>query len=108
MTNTYRINMKTPLGERKGTLTVEKNGELLSGYLDILRHREPFAGTVDETGNCRIAGVFITLIRRVSYVATGRISDASLCLQVKEGRNTFELQGEVCSESEAGMEEESN
>ncbi len=100
MTNTYKIYMKTPLGERVGILTAEKNGDLLNGWLDILRHREPFEGTIDKAGNCRISGAFITLVRKVTYVAVGQISDSSLYLQMKDGRNVFELIGVVCPESD--------
>lgn len=62
-TNTYRILMKTPLGERHGTLVLERNGSMLNGWLDIMKHREPFEGTVDEMGNCKD-------FRRVYYADT--------------------------------------
>ncbi len=100
MTNTYKISMKTPLGEKAGVLIAEKNGDILKGWLDILKHREPFQGTVDGMGNCTISGVFITLIRRVPYVATGQISPSSIHLKVEEGRNVFELTGMACPENE--------
>lgn len=98
--NTYRVQMETPLGEKTGTLFAEKNGNTLNGWLDILRHRESFEGTIDEAGNCRISGVFITLIRRVPYVAAGQISAASISLKVKDGRNIFDLTGVACAENE--------
>lgn len=98
--NTYNIIMKTPLGERTGTLVAESNGSIINGWMDIMRHREPFEGTVDEKGNCCISGVFITLIRRVSYVATGQISSSSLHLKINDGQYVLVLTGTACSESE--------
>lgn len=97
---TYTIYMHTPLGEREGTLFAERNGQKLNGWLDVLKHREPFEGTVDEDGNCRITGEFVTLMRRVAYTATGQISDFSIHLEVKDERNIFELSGVACGESE--------
>lgn len=97
---TYTIYMQTPLGKKEGTLLAERNGQELSGWLDILKHREPFEGTVDKDGNCRISGEFVTLIRRVAYSATGQISDTAICLKIKDDRNVFELSGVACMESE--------
>jgi len=96
----YNVCMYTPLGKKKGTLTAERRGNLLTGWLNILGHKEPFEGVVDETGNCRITGQFITLMRRVPYTATGTITSSSIQLQVKGQRNIFELSGNTCPESE--------
>lgn len=96
----YNVRMYTPLGEKTGTLIAKRTGSTLNGWLNILGHQEPFEGTVDEMGNCNISGLFITLVRRVSFVAIGQISDSSIHLQVKGERNVFELTGETCPESE--------
>lgn len=96
----YMIYMQTPLGERKGTLLAEINGQKVNGWLDILKHREPFEGNVDGNGNCRISGELVTLISRIPYVATGQISDSAIHLEVKGERSTFELSGVSCPERE--------
>lgn len=96
----YMIYMQTPLGERKGTLFAEMNGQKLNGWLDILKHREPFEGNVDGNGNCRISGELVTFMSRIPYVAIGQISDSAIHLKVKGERNTFELSGVVCPERE--------
>lgn len=90
---TYHVHMYTPLGEKTGILIAIRTGSVLNGWLHILGHQEPFEGTVDEYGNCKISGLFITLIRRVPFVATGQISDSSVRLQVEDERNIFELWG---------------
>ena len=99
----YNVRMYTPLGAKKGTLTVERKESQLKGFLNILGHKEPFEGIVDKMGNCRITGLYITLLREVSYVATGKISSSSVHLQVKGQRNVFELSGNSCRESEETM-----
>lgn len=96
----YIVCLQTPLGKREGTLVVEKNGQTLSGWLDILKHREPFEGIVDVDGNCRISGEFVTLMRRVHYIAIGQISASSIQLDVRDERNIFELSGIARPESE--------
>lgn len=99
----YNVRMYTPMGEKKGTLTAERRGNELKGWLNILGHKEPFEGVVDKVGNCRITGLYITLLRDVSYVATGKISSSSIHLQVKGERNVFKLLGNTCPESEETM-----
>lgn len=96
----YQIYMYTPLGKKPGKLYVRKKGNVLEGWLNILQHNEPFKGTVDEMGNCRISGSFITLMRTVSFVAVGKISDSTVCIQVKDGRDVFDLSGTTCREEE--------
>lgn len=96
----YIVCLQTPLGKREGTLAVEKNGQTLNGWLDILKHREPFEGIVDADGNCRISGEFVTLMRRVPYTAIGQISGSSIQLDVKSEQNSFGLSGIARLESE--------
>lgn len=97
---TYQIYMYTPLGKKSGKMCVKKTGNALEGWLNILQHNEPFEGTVDEMGNCRISGSFITLMRTVSFVAVGKILDSTVCMYIRDGRNVFELSGTVCREEE--------
>lgn len=89
----YSVVMQTPLGKKHGTLAASVSGNMLRGWLDILEHKEPFEGTVDSAGNCRITGTLITLLRKISFVATGRLTASALSLQMQGGRNVFELSG---------------
>jgi len=91
----FRIVMKTPIGERCGTMTAEwenKDGKL-RGIMEILEHTNVFYGQIDETGNCRIEGEMVSLMRSIPYVAVGTISSLGLTLSLQEGRNTFEVVG---------------
>lgn len=92
----YSIVMQTPLGKKYGTLSASVSGNLLRGWLDILEHREPFEGTVDDAGNCRIVGTLITLLRTISFIATGKLTTSAVHLQVQGDRNVFELSGISC------------
>ena len=89
----YNIRMRTPIGIRFGHMAVYKNYGKLSGYLDILRHIEPFEGTVDEEGNCELYGKIITLVRTISYAATGKITPDGLKLLINDENHVLEITG---------------
>lgn len=89
----YNVFMNTPLGKRYGKLIAQISGTSVSGQLDILNHHEPFSGTIDAFGNCRITGSFVTLMRRVMYTATGQLTESSVHLHLKGGSNIYELSG---------------
>lgn len=91
---TYNINMRTPIGDRKGQIYVCQDSGKLSGKLNILEHSEPFEGTIDDVGNCKITGEMITLMRRVSYEATGRITPDGLMLSLPDEQNMLVITGE--------------
>ncbi|MGM9596213.1 MAG: hypothetical protein ACI3XO_00225 [Eubacteriales bacterium] len=92
----YSIVMNTPLGKKYGMLTASVSGTLLRGWLDVLEHKEPFEGTIDYEGNCRIKGTLITLVRTVSYIATGKLTADAVDLRMQGERNVFELSGVSC------------
>ena len=96
----YKVFMSTPLGKKSGILTVDRSGSALSGWLDILEHKQPFEGTIDAAGNCRIKGTFITLLRTVTYIATGEMTESNVQLKVQGERNIFELSGVPYKEKE--------
>lgn len=92
----YDVRMSTPIGIRLGHMTVLCNSDTVSGHLDILRHSEPFEGTIDSDGNCKIFGKIITLMRTVSYEATGKITPDSLELSITDDRHILKITGTPC------------
>lgn len=101
----YHIVMKTPIGERYGTMTALWENELLDGVMEILGHTEAFHGTVDEDGNCRIEGQLISLKRIIPFMAMGQISTTMLQLSLRGDRNIFEITG-VSGKQDGGNERE--
>lgn len=92
----YDIVMQTSIGKRYGTMTVEWEGEQISGLMEILGHSETFHGQIDETGNCRIEGRMISLTRTIPYIAVGKIIPSMLQLSLRGERNIFEVAGVPC------------
>ena len=89
----FEVRMNTPIGVRFGHMTVLRNPGTVRGHLDILKHREPFEGTIDSSGNCRIFGKIITLMRTICYEATGRITPDSLELSIADDRHILKIFG---------------
>lgn len=106
MTETnYKIFMHTHLGKKPGMMTINRNGNMLNGYLNILQHEEPFEGTIDQTGAAKLTGTYVTLMRTVPFVAVGKISGSAVHLQVQSERNVFELSGTACPKKKEGSQD---
>ncbi|MGN0114182.1 MAG: hypothetical protein ACI396_02530 [Acutalibacteraceae bacterium] len=96
----YNIVMHTPLGKKYGTLFADVTDNTVSGWLDILKHKERFEGTIDSDGNCTISGTIVTLMRSVKYTATGKMTSTAVALKLQGERNVFELTGVACQKGE--------
>ena len=92
----YDICMNTPIGVRVGHMTVLRSMDTVNGYLDILKHSEPFEGTIDSDGNCKITGKIITLMRTINYAATGKITSDSLSLSLTDDCHVLKITGTAC------------
>lgn len=101
----YQIIMQTPLGARYGTMSVTLADQTVSGTMEILKHMEPFSGTIDENGDCRITGRMVTLMRSIDFTAEGNITPESVHLTVQGGRNSFELHGKCISKKKEEEQE---
>lgn len=89
----YQVQMETPLGRRAGMMEVEIENHVVTGYLDVLSHAEPIAGSIQEGGRCCLTGRLITLLNVIPYTATGQITMDSVELLLTGGRNVFRLTG---------------
>ncbi|MDD6211557.1 MAG: hypothetical protein PUB22_00155 [Clostridiales bacterium] len=89
----FDVQMKTSIGPRFGHMTVYRNCDRLSGILEILNHREPFEGFIDEEGHCHLSGRIITLVRTIDYKATGKITPDNLELSIIDDRYVLKIYG---------------
>lgn len=90
----YDVRMRTSIGTRFGQMSVARNEDRVSGFLDILRHKEPFEGTIDRDGSCTLQGTLVTLMRTVHFQAVGKILPEKLELSMKDGHHLLEITGE--------------
>lgn len=94
----YHILMHTPIGDRAGTLEIQIDRDKVNGYLNVLKHAEPFEGWIDENGYCHIKGKLITLMNTIPYTATGQILPESLTLSLNGGRSIYNMTGIISRE----------
>lgn len=96
----YHITMRTPIGQRRGTMELSLRNDRVQGTLHLLAHSEPLAGSVDREGNCRIRGRLITLMRTIEYTAIGKITEKAVDLLLQGERNCFPITGTAIAERE--------
>lgn len=89
----YRVEMNTELGRKKGTLQLSVCDSKVSGFLTILKHKEPFCGNIFADGSCRLQGKVVTLLQEMAYIATGNIDRESLLLHMRLGQSDYVLKG---------------
>lgn len=89
----YEITMVTPAGIRYGSLQLNVNQYDVSGYLEILNHRNSISGKILKNGQCEFTGVLVSLMRKLQYTATGSFDSHSIQLTLKEEKNSYQLCG---------------
>lgn len=94
----YDVVMGTPIGERYGTMAVTVEGEEIHGTLRILKKANPFFGTIQQGGQCRLHGELTTLMRTIPYDAMGRVTQEALELALRAAQESFSLRGKAAQE----------
>ena len=91
----YDVRLLTPVGKRKGIMTVRKENDRVYGTLDIFSHSESFDGSLSSEGSCIITGTVKTLMRTINYIASGFINGSELSLTVtdKNSGTAYSLDG---------------
>ncbi|MDO4842126.1 MAG: hypothetical protein Q3982_05560 [Phoenicibacter congonensis] len=79
----YQIQLKSPLGERKGTLLLCDSEGYIEGQLCLLEKATKVTGTLSESGQVALAGELKTLLDSIRYSATGSIDGRKLLLNLK-------------------------
>jgi len=95
---TYDIVLSTPLGQRRGTMTMSIGGQKIEGVFDIMRNRNPFWGQMGENGDFRIQGRLITLVRTIEYTACGHLDRETVELTLQEKRGRLHVSGTASGE----------
>lgn len=101
MEQIYQIQMRTPIGDRWGTMTVVIDGRRVSGRMNLLGQAQPFEGEMDSYGNCQITGTLTTLVRVFRFTARGKILADYLELVMPDGRNYFRITGTPCGKEKS-------
>ena len=89
----YNVMLHTPLGQRCGTLEIQRSGRTASGILHILKQSEPFSGSIEADGTCCFKGQLVTLTRTIPYQAEGRITKETVDLSLTGNTGCYRLTG---------------
>ena len=89
----FQIVMKVPLGERPGRISWAEDGADVSGFFEIMGHKNPFSGQISAEKIIRIEGTLVTLIRNIPFTAEGRVENGHLKMSLTEIRHTYSLEG---------------
>lgn len=93
MTDTYDIELKVPLGIRRGLLQIQRtDGSSVEGTLEILGKITKFTGTL-EKNEITMAGEIETRIRTLTYQGRGSLEDGNIQVQLKTLRSIYLLTG---------------
>ena len=74
----YAIMLQSPLGPRAGELMLQEDTQVVSGYLNLLGHRNRFSGSVLQTGKYLISGALRSPVDREAYDAIFPVQDGRL------------------------------
>ena len=95
---TFQVTLQVPIGERRGNLWWETQGESLHGILNIMGHENPFSGRLTAGHLVELEGNIVTLMRSISYRARGNLQDGRLSLQFSGPRHNWKLEGAEAAE----------
>lgn len=90
----YDVILYAPIGERAGEIILLCDRGKVNGRLILLEQTTELEGTVDGEGNLEIEGEIITVMRKKSYSARGRISDYDIYLTLVTKNNSYDLVGQ--------------
>jgi len=91
---TYRIVMRTLLGNRSGQISLFENNNVLTGTIEILNHQTEIREGSIRKGKCVFSGEFITPVRNIPFTAEGKINQKNISLKVKAGLLDLYISGE--------------
>lgn len=88
----YDIELRVPLGIRKGKMHFVVNKGLLTGNIEVLGNVTGFKGSIRD-GTIEIEGVLKTFIKENYYKGKGTIDDAGLKILLYCKKDVYELIG---------------
>lgn len=80
-------------------LEISFSDDKISGYLEVLGHREPVLGKLAHDGTCKLAVKIVTLMSKFCYEAVGRIDHKSVDLMLYGERNELSMKGSAVTDS---------
>lgn len=89
----YKVTINTPLGDRNGTLGISVTGNMLDGFIQILKSSKPISGVIDNDGNCNFSGHFDTATETLYFKAVGSIKETAVELILHSEGCQYKMNG---------------
>lgn len=90
----YDCKMKTQMGEISGKITLETNGNDLSGIVETMGMKNRFSGGKLNGNTCVFEGSFKTILGSIKYNIKGEVQGNNLKIIADTNKGKFEIIGE--------------
>ena len=97
MDGLYEFNIKSPMGNIKALVKLITNGNILSGYVDVMGKRNEFNNGVVKGNNLSLKGKFSAGMMNIQYTIVGNVQGDILNLAAQTNMGNFNLQGKKVS-----------
>ena len=97
MDGLYEFNIKSPMGNIKALVKLITNGNILSGYVDVMGKRNEFNKGVVKGNNLSLKGKFSAGMMNIQYTIVGNVQGDILNLAAQTNMGNFNLQGKKVS-----------
>lgn len=89
----YSSSLNTPMGAINGVITLNTNGNQVSGTIETMGMKNQFKGMKTKENECQFKGNFSTPIGNIEYTATCMVMNNNLELMANTNKGTFKLMG---------------
>lgn len=89
----FRIEMKVPLGVRRGALELDVDGKNIGGTLTMFAHTTEICSVIMERGNVEFSGLMKTLGYSMNYIARGTLNRHGAELDFETEKGTYHAVG---------------
>lgn len=91
----YELQMKTPLGRRRGNLELMVESGFLNGYLTMFTRTVPIKGGHIEDGRVSFSGDMRNPLKTLPYHAEGTVSASGVELIITTELGKYPVSGEL-------------
>lgn len=89
----YQSSIKTPMGDIKGTITLNSDSNNVTGIIETMGMKNNFKGIKLANDKCNFTGNFNTPIGNISYNAICKVNQDNLELEAVTNKGSFKING---------------
>ncbi len=93
MDGLYEFNIKSPMGNIKAFVKLITNGNVLSGYVDVMGKRNEFNNGSIQGNNLSLKGKISAGMMNIQYTIIGNVIGDNLNISAQTNMGNFNLQG---------------